>query len=123
MANESVNKQTAKPTIPLLDIGEADNRKVLNESIIVLYDGLILDSEKMGLVELKYIDNSSVSILLDIQSALLYLDDDSLKTIYLVALLWKPENELTKNTLLEAIKLTEAKKKLFNSDLDTTKDF
>ena len=69
------------------------------------------------------IDNSSVSILLDIQSALLYLDDDSLKTIYLVALLWKPENELTKNTLLEAIKLTEAKKKLFNSDLDTTKDF
>jgi hypothetical protein len=39
--------------------GEADSRKILNESIIVLYDGLILDSESMGLVELKYIDNSS----------------------------------------------------------------
>jgi len=39
--------------------GEADNRKVLNESIIVLYDGLILDAESMGLKELKYIDNSS----------------------------------------------------------------
>ena len=41
--------------------GEADSRKVLNESIIVLYDGLILDSEEMGIVELKYIDNSSSS--------------------------------------------------------------
>ena len=41
--------------------GEADNRKVLNESIIVLYKGLILDIEKMGLVELKYIDNSNPS--------------------------------------------------------------
>lgn len=39
--------------------GDADNRKVLNESIIVLYDGLILDAKEMGLVELKYIDNSS----------------------------------------------------------------
>ena len=39
--------------------GEADSRKVLNESIIVLYDGLILDADNMDLVELKYIDNSS----------------------------------------------------------------
>lgn len=41
--------------------GDADSRKVLNESIIVLYDGLILDSDEMGLVELKYIDNSSAT--------------------------------------------------------------
>lgn len=39
--------------------GEADNRKVLNEEIIVLYDGLVLDVEEMGLIEPKYIDNSS----------------------------------------------------------------
>lgn len=39
--------------------GEADNRKVLNESIVVLYDGLILDANKIGLDDLKYIDNSS----------------------------------------------------------------
>lgn len=38
--------------------GEADNRKILNESIIVLYDGLILDNNNMEVVELKYIDNS-----------------------------------------------------------------
>jgi len=41
--------------------GEADNRKVLNEAIIVLYKGLILDIEEMGIVELKYIDNSKPS--------------------------------------------------------------
>ena len=41
--------------------GEADSRKVLNESIIVLYDGLILDSKEMKVSELKYIDNSNPS--------------------------------------------------------------
>lgn len=49
------NPPTGNPTVTT---GEADNRKVLNESIIVLYDGLILDSEKMDLVQLKYIDSS-----------------------------------------------------------------
>lgn len=33
----------------------------MNESIIVLYDGLILDNDKMGITELKYIDNSNPS--------------------------------------------------------------
>ena len=41
--------------------GEADNRKVLNEEIIVLYKGLIMDSKDVGIVELKYIDNSKPS--------------------------------------------------------------
>lgn len=40
---------------------EADNRKVLNQEIIVLYDGLILDAKEMGIVQLKYIDNSNTS--------------------------------------------------------------
>ena len=40
---------------------EADSRKVLNQEIIVLYDGLILDAKEMGLVGLKYIDNSNPS--------------------------------------------------------------
>lgn len=40
---------------------EADNRKVLNESLIVLYDGLILENENMGITTLKYIDNSNPS--------------------------------------------------------------
>ena len=39
--------------------GDADSRKVLNEEIIVLYDGLILDAKEMGIVDLKYIDNSN----------------------------------------------------------------
>ena len=92
-------------------------------TLLYEFTALQFIKESLPILFKSRIDNSSVSILLDIQSALLYLDDDSLKTIYLVALLWKPENELTKNTLLEAIKLTEDKKKLFNSDLDTTKDF
>lgn len=50
--------QTGNTTVTT---GEADNRKVLNESIIVLYKGLILDSNKMGMVELRYIDNSNPS--------------------------------------------------------------
>ena len=62
LVNESQSSSTGNITgNTTVTTGEADNRKVLNESIIVLYDGLILDSEKMGLVELKYIDNSSVS--------------------------------------------------------------
>ncbi len=37
------------------------NRKVQNQDLIVLYDGLILDVSKMDLVNLKYIDNSSIN--------------------------------------------------------------
>ena len=55
--NTSIN-QNINTTVTT---GEADNRKVLNEAIVVLYKGLILDSEQMGLVELKYIDNSNPS--------------------------------------------------------------
>ncbi len=105
---------------------EVKNEYGIDEEIMTLlheFIALQFIKESLPILFKSRIDNSSVSILLDIQSALLYLDDDSLKTIYLAALLWKPEDELTKNTLLEAIKLTEDKKKLFNSDLDTTKDF
>lgn len=105
---------------------EVKNEYGIDEEIMtLLYEFIALQFIKKSLPVLfeSGINDSSVSILLDIQSALLYLDDDSLKTIYLAALLWKSEDELMKRTLLEAIKLTEAKKKLFNSDLDTTKDF
>lgn len=37
---------------------DANNRKVMNENLIVLYNGLILDTTKMGKKELEYIDNS-----------------------------------------------------------------
>ena len=105
---------------------EVKNEYGIDEEIMtLLYEFIALQFIKKSLPVLfeSGINDSSVSILLDIQSALLYLDDDSLKTIYLAALLWKSEDELMKRTLLEAIKLTEAKKKLFNSDLVTTKDF
>lgn len=105
---------------------EVKNEYGIDEEIMtLLYEFIALQFIKDSLPVLfeSRINDSSVSILLDIQSALLYLDDDSLKTIYLAALLWKSEDELMKRTLLEAIKLTESKKKLFNSDLDTTKDF
>ena len=38
---------------------DADSRKVLNEEIIVLYDGLVLNVSEMKVVDLQYIDNSS----------------------------------------------------------------
>ena len=37
---------------------DANSRKVMNENLIVLYNGLILDTSKMAKTELKYIDNS-----------------------------------------------------------------
>lgn len=37
---------------------DANNRKVMNENLIVLYNGLILDTTKMEKKELEYIDNS-----------------------------------------------------------------
>lgn len=42
-----------------IDATDANSRKVMNENLIVLYNGLILDTTKMDQVELKYIDNSS----------------------------------------------------------------
>ena len=54
--SNTVANQVGSPTV---STGDADSRKVLNESIIVLYDGLILDAEEMGIVDLKYIDNSN----------------------------------------------------------------
>jgi hypothetical protein len=57
--NSTINTTVSGNTT--VTTGEADSRKVLNESIIVLYDGLILDNDQMGLVELKYIDNSSTT--------------------------------------------------------------
>ena len=41
-----------------VDAIDANSRKVMNENLIVLYNGLILDTSKMANTELKYIDNS-----------------------------------------------------------------
>lgn len=54
-ANGNDGTVSGNGTISSLD---ADSRKVLNEEIIVLYDGLILDVTNMKTVDLKYIDNS-----------------------------------------------------------------
>ena len=39
---------------------DANSRKIMNENLIVLFDGLILDTSKMAQTELKYIDNSDI---------------------------------------------------------------
>lgn len=49
----SVNNSTVTTT-------DATTRKVQNENIIVLYDGLLLDVSEMKLTELKYIDSTNV---------------------------------------------------------------
>lgn len=50
---------TNTTTNTTVDATDASNRKVMNENLIVLYNGLILDVTKMDQVELKYIDSSS----------------------------------------------------------------
>ena len=52
----SSNTSSGNTTISTSD---ADSRKVLNEEIIVLYDGLVLNVSEMKVVDLQYIDNSS----------------------------------------------------------------
>ena len=52
----SSNVSSGNTTISTSD---ADSRKVLNEEIIVLYDGLVLNVSEMKVVDLQYIDNSS----------------------------------------------------------------
>ena len=54
--NTTSNSTTNNATISTSD---ADSRKVLNEEIIVLYNGLILDVSEMKIVDLQYIDNSN----------------------------------------------------------------
>lgn len=46
------------PVSNTIDAVDANNRKVMNENLIVLYNGLILDTTEMKETELKYIDNS-----------------------------------------------------------------
>lgn len=55
-----VTNTTNTATNTTVDATDANARKVMNENLIVLYNGLILDTSKMEQVELKYIDNSSL---------------------------------------------------------------
>lgn len=50
---------TTNTTNTTIAATDASSRKVMNENLIVLYNGLILDTTKMDQVELKYIDNTS----------------------------------------------------------------
>lgn len=53
-----VTNQSANTSV----VTDASNtRKILNEELVVLYNGLILDTSKMDEVTLKYIDNTSDS--------------------------------------------------------------
>ena len=62
-AIDTSNSNNTANTVPTLNstvtTEDADSRKVLNQEIIVLYDGLILDVKETGLRKLKYIDNSN----------------------------------------------------------------
>lgn len=49
---------TNSSTVATNTVG-TDSKKILNEQLIVLYNGLVLDVSKMDEVELKYIDNHS----------------------------------------------------------------
>lgn len=53
--DSATNTTTETNTVDAVD---ATNRKVMNENLIVLYNGLILDTTAMKKTELKYIDNS-----------------------------------------------------------------
>ena len=49
---------TNSSTVATNTVG-TDSKKIMNEQLIVLYNGLVLDISKMDEVELKYIDNHS----------------------------------------------------------------
>lgn len=49
---------TGNSSTNTIDAVDATNRKILNENLTVLYNGLILDTTSMKQTELKYIDNS-----------------------------------------------------------------
>ena len=53
--DSATNTTTETNTVDAVD---ATNRKVMNENLIVLYNGLILDTTSMKKTELKYIDHS-----------------------------------------------------------------
>ena len=55
--NETV-LNTAQPSTTV-DSTDIDTKKIMNEDLVVLYDGLILDTSKMDQVELKYIDSTN----------------------------------------------------------------
>ena len=55
MIDSAATTETSTNTVDAID---ATNRKIMNENLIVLYNGLILDTTTMKRTELKYIDNS-----------------------------------------------------------------
>ncbi len=60
-SDSNTTNNTVQSTNSTVTTEDADSRKVLNQEIIVLYDGLILEVKEMGLTKLKYIDNSNPS--------------------------------------------------------------
>lgn len=56
--DSTINTAQGSTDTNTVDAVDANSRKVMNENLIVLYNGLILDTTKMGQTELKYIDNS-----------------------------------------------------------------
>ena len=54
----NTNSSSSSSTTNTVTSSDANSRKISNENLVVLYDGLLLDTSKMGQVELKYIDNS-----------------------------------------------------------------
>lgn len=54
--NTALTNNITSSTVDSTDVA---NRKVMNENLIVLYNGLILDTQEMKQVELKYIDNNN----------------------------------------------------------------
>lgn len=56
--DSTINTSAGSTETNTVDAVDATSRKVMNENLIVLYNGLILDTTKMAQTELKYIDNS-----------------------------------------------------------------
>ena len=54
LANVTTSSTVADPTT-----GDTDSRKIMNEKLIVLYNGLVLDVSKMDEITLQYIDAHS----------------------------------------------------------------
>lgn len=58
--NQNINSSITDSNTSVINTVDASNKNIMNENLIVLYNGLILDTTKMEKKELEYIDNSDI---------------------------------------------------------------
>lgn len=104
---------------------EYKNEFGIDEDVIKLFYGNLatkMISSSVGVLFNCDVNEASINLAFDIQGALLYLDDDDLKLLFVVLLTLDASNDLFKGMILSSIKEIDNKKKFFNKDLNKDKE-